>query len=353
MNKQKILALLAAAVLLMSCLGLSGCADSNRDKTVVVFTYGDYNDPGIFKDFEKATGYTCRVDTFRTPEDMYNKLTAGGGDYDVVCVSDYILERMIADNRMLKIDFDNVPEYKNIMTSCLEQSKSFDPTLEYTVPYFWGVIGILYNKTMVDESKMNSWEVLRDPEYKNEIIMFDSYRDLYSIPLMQLGYSLNTTDRAQLDKAQQWLKEQAPLVSAYMVDEARDEMVGNRAAMATIWSGEAQGCIDSNPNLAFTVPDKGANLWLDSWAIPDTAMNKKGAEAFINYMCGVEASEKNFDYIAYPTPNQVLYDSFDSEVKNNPNIFIPQETLEKCEVFKWLDAETLAYYESLFKKLKG
>ena len=185
----------------------------------------------------------------------------------------------------------------------MDLAKGFDPNNKYSVPYLWGTVGILYNKKMVDEP-IDSWGVLWDERYKDSILMQDSVRDAFGVALKYLGYSLNSTDLDELQAAKNLLIEQKPLVQAYVIDQVRDKMIGNEAALAVIYSGEAITCQLENPDLEYVIPKEGSNMWIDSWVIPKNAKNKENAEAFINFMCRPDIAKMNFDYITYSIPNE-------------------------------------------------
>ena len=207
---------------------------------------------------------------------MYPKIKAGAVAYDCVCPSDYMIKKMIDNDLLQKIDFDNVPNIKNIGEIYQETSRAFDPTNEYSIPYCWGTMGILYNKTMVDEP-VTSWKILWDSKYKDSILMQDSVRDAFCVALKYLGYSANTTNMQELQEAKNLLIAQKPLVQAYVIDQVRDKMIGNEAALGVIYYGEAIYTAKENPNLEYVVPDEGSNVWIDSWVIPKNAPHKENA----------------------------------------------------------------------------
>ena len=227
-----------------------------------------------------------------------------------------------------------------------------DPKNEYSVPYFWGTVGILYNKTMVDDP-VDSWGILWNEKYKDSILMQDSVRDAFGITLKYLGYSLNSTDLDELTEAKNKLIEQKPLVQAYVVDQARDKMIGNEAALAVIYSGEAITCQLENPDLEYVIPKEGSNMWIDSWVIPKNAKNKENAEAFINFMCRPDIAKMNFDYITYSIPNEEGRKLLDPEYRNNPIVFPDDKALENCETFKFLGDENDAIYNELWRQVKS
>ena len=324
---------------------------SSSDKQVIVYNWGDYIDPETLDMFEEETGIDVVYEEYETNEIMYPKIQSGAIAYDVVCPSDYMIQRMIANDLLAELNFDNIPNIKNIGSTYMEHSKEFDPENKYSVPHLWGTVGILYNKTMVDDP-VDSWGILWNEKYKDSILMQDSVRDAFGITLKYLGYSLNSTDLDELTEAKNKLIEQKPLVQAY-VDQARDKMIGNEAALAVIYSGEAITCQLENPDLEYVIPKEGSNMWIDSWVIPKNAKNKENAEAFINFMCRPDIAKMNFDYITYSIPNEEGRKLLDSEYRNNPIVFPDDKALENCETFKFLGDENDAIYNELWRQVKS
>lgn len=253
---------------------------------------------------------------------MYTKYKAGSIKYDLICTSDYMIQKLINEGEVLEMDYDNIPLYKNIDPTYVEFSKAFDPETKYTLPYFFGTLGILYNKTMVDEADMDSWNVLWNPKYKGQIIMENSVRDTFVPALRLLDYSINTTDEDELNEALSMLCDQKDLVYSYLVDSSADEMIAGNAAMALIYSGEAAYAQDYNDDLDYVVPKEGSNMWMDSWFIPKTCQHKDAAEQFLNYLCREDIGMENFDYVWYATPNTAVYDELDEEVQESTTIFL-------------------------------
>ena len=273
------------------------------EEQVIVYNWGEYIDPDVIPMFEEETGISVIYEEFETNEIMYPKIKSGAIAYDVVCPSDYMIERMVREDLLAEINWDNVPNIKNIDPTYMDQSKSFDPDNAYSVPYCFGTVGILYNKTMVDEP-IDSWDVLWDPKYTDNILMQDSVRDAFAVALKRKGYSLNSTDVNELEEATADLIKQKPLVQAYVIDQVRDKMIGNEAAIGVIYSGEAIYTQWENENLEYVIPKEGSNVWIDSWVIPKNAQNKENGEKFINFLCRPDIALMNFEYITYSTPNK-------------------------------------------------
>ena len=267
---------------------------------------------------------------------MYPKVQSGAIAYDVVCPSDYMLHLMIENDLLAELNFDNIPNIKNIGQEYFKQSRQFDSENKYSVPYCWGTVGILYNKTMVDEP-IDSWSVLWDEKYKDSILMQDSVRDAFAVALKYKGHSLNSTDLDELEEAKELLIKQKPLVQAYVIDQVRDKMIGNEAAIGVIYSGEAIYTQLENPNLEYVIPKEGSNVWIDSWVIPKNAKHKENAEDFINFLCRPDIAKMNFDYITYSTPNTAARELIEDPAIRNSKIAFPDASeLERCETFQFL-----------------
>lgn len=334
----------------------TGCGNGQEDKaddhTLVVFNYGDYIDTDTIRMFEKETGIQVKYEEYVTPEDMYTKYTSGAINYDLICTSDYMVEKMVNAGEALEIDTSNMEYYDNIGQEYLDFCKAFDPDNSYAIPYFWGTVGILYNEKMVEDD-ITSWSVLWDEKYKNEIVMENSMRDAFMVPLKWKGYSLNTKDKEKLQEAQKLLIRQKPLVEAYLVDESRDAMISGDAAMAVVYSGDATVAMESNENLNYVVPEEGSNIWFDCWMIPKSSRHKKEAEMFIDFMNREDVASMNFDYIYYGTPNTAVYDSLDEEIKEDESIFPVKGVMDKCEVYQYLGEKMEIYYNQMWKELKS
>ena len=324
-----------------------------NDDKLVVYNWGEYIDPEVLTIFEEETGINVVYEEFETNEILYPKVSSGAIAYDVVCPSDYMIQRMIENDLLTEINFDNIPNIKNIGKQYMEQSRQFDPENKYSVPYCWGTVGILYNKTMVDEP-VNSWSILWDPKYKDNILMQDSVRDAFGATLKYLGYSLNSTDLDELTEAKNLLIEQKPLVQAYVIDQVRDKMIGNEAALGVIYSGEAIYTQKENPNLEYVIPKEGSNIWIDSWVIPKNAEHKENAEKFINFLCRPDIALMNFEYITYSTPNEAARGLIEDESIRNSEIAFPDlSKYDNLETFQYLGTEADQVYGDLWNKVKS
>jgi len=341
---------LAVTMVLGMCI-LAGC--SNAGEKVYVYNWGEYIDPEVIDLFEEETGIKVVDDYFESNEEMYPKIKAGAVQYDVVCPSDYMIQKMIEEDLLTEINFENVPNIKNIDPSYLKSSEQFDPGNKYSVPYCWGTLGILYNKTMVEEP-IDSWSAIFDEKYSGDILMIDSVRDAFGIALAYQGYDINTTNETELDEAKTLLQEQYPLVQAYVVDQVRDKMIGGEAAIGVIYSGEAIYTKRENPDLEYVVPKEGSNVWIDSWVIPKNSRNKENAEAFINFICDGEIALKNFEFITYSTPNSIARNLIeDEDIKNSTVAFPDQTVLDRCTTFQYLGEEAESMYIDKWNEVKS
>lgn len=349
----KVVPAIMAVVVIAGGIFYSSKEDLSGTNQVIVYNWGEYLDPEVITLFEKETGINVVYEEFETNEIMYPKVQSGAIAYDVVCPSDYMIQRMIENDLLAELNFDNIPNVKNIGQEYFKQSRQFDSENKYSVPYCWGTVGILYNKTMVDEP-IDSWSVLWDEKYIDNILMQDSVRDAFAVALKYKGHSLNSTDLDELEEAKELLIEQKPLVQAYVIDQVRDKMIGNEAAIGVIYSGEAIYTQLENPNLEYVIPKEGSNVWIDSWVIPKNAKHKENAEAFINFLCRPDIAKMNFDYITYSTPNTAARELIEDPAIRNSKIAFPDASeLERCETFQFLGDKNDAIYNKLWREIKS
>ena len=336
-------------------------ADAQGDNVVMVYNAGEYIDPEVPKLFEEETGIKVIYDTFETNEEMYPVIQAGGVVYDAVCPSDYMIEKMMQNHLLQEVDFNNVPNIKEIGKDYMKMCEQFDPGNKYVVPYTTGTVGILYNKKMLDELGVpypTKWADLWNPKLKGEILMQDSVRDAFMVALKKEGHSMNTVSDAELDEALQDLIKQKPLVQAYVVDQVRDKMIGEEAAVGVIYSGETlyvQGALEgTDVEIDYAIPEEGTNVWFDGWVIPWNAKHKENAEKWMNFLCRPDIAAKNFEYITYPTPNVGALALLDKSYTENKAVFPDmKEVLKKGEVYTYLGEENEAKYNNRWKILKA
>ncbi len=368
------------AVVLLAAL-LSGCKSSpsaegtsaansnkssenseNSSNELYVYNWGEYIDEDVITQFEEETGIRVIYDPFETNEEMYPIIEAGAISYDVVCPSDYMIQKMVENDLLAEINFDNVPNISQIDPAYMEMSQAFDPENKFSVPYCWGTVGILYNTKRLKElgvAPPSKWADLWDEKLSGEILMQDSVRDAFMVALKKNGFSMNSENPDELEQAKQDLISQKPLVQAYVIDQVRDKMIGGEAAVGVIYSGEMLYIQEEVANLGldyqleYVLPQEGTNLWLDSWVIPKNAKNKENAEKWIDFLCRPEIAKANFEYITYPTPNKGAFDLLDADLQNNKSVFPDINSLNNCEVFRYLGEETDEIYNDLWKEVKS
>ena len=367
---KKVISIIMTLVMLLSITALSGCVNSSeklnvdalkgnydvpelKGTEINVYNWGEYISDGsegslnVIKEFEKLTGIKVNYAMFDSNEDLYSKLKSGGVSYDVLIPSDYMIARMISENMLQPINFENVPNASYISQSY--KNAYFDPDGQYMVAYTGGMVGLIYNTTMVDEVP-TSWSVMWDEKYAGQILTFNNSRDAFGIAQYLLGYSVNSTDKAQWDEAAKKLIEQKPLIQSYVMDEVFDKMEMGEAAIAPYYAGDYLTMADINPDLAFVYPDEGTNIFIDAMCIPSNAKNKAAAELFINYMCEPEVSLANANFLGYLCPNTAVLSDDRYEYKDSEVLYPKKEV--KCEYFHNLDQDMLDYLASLWEKVK-
>lgn len=341
------------SVLLLCLMSISfvftGCGKKENKNVVYVYNWGDYIDESIIDEFEKETGIKVVYETFATNEEMFKKIEKAGGSYDVIMPSDYMITKMRNLDMLEKLNFDNIPNYKYIDDKY--KNLAFDPNNEYSVPYMWGTVGIMYNKKVVKEN-VDSWDILWDPKYKKEILMIDSQRDAIAVALDKLDYSINSTDDKELEEAKQELIKQKELVLSYVGDEGKDMLIQEEGALSVVWSGDAVYMKKENPDLEYVIPKEGSNIWYDNMCIPKGSEHKENAEAFINFMNKPEIALKNVEYIGYSTPNKETFKILPEEIKNDKTAYPDAEAIKDSEVFVDL-GDFIKNYDKAWTEVKA
>ncbi|MBQ3108215.1 MAG: spermidine/putrescine ABC transporter substrate-binding protein [Clostridia bacterium] len=343
---KKVLCILLTVLMLLPML--TACGGSDKP-TLNILNWGDFIAPELLDQFTEETGIEVNYSTMTSNEEMLVKLSASDCIYDLCFPSEYIVEKLIAQDMLYEINKDNIPNLKNIDEKFLDMS--FDPGNTYSVPYMWCTVGILYNTKMVQEP-VTSWDILWDDTYAGKILMYDSVRDTIGITLRKLGHSLNTRDENAILEAQEELIAQKPIVRAYLTDDAKTEMINGNAAMTVIYSGDAMYCMMENPDLAFAVPEEGSNYSFDNAIIPKTSANKENAEKFIDFLCRADVAKVNTEYIGYSTPNKAALELMDAEWIEDETYNPPQEVLDRCEIFHDL-GDFIEVYNEAWLKIKG
>ncbi|MFL2128970.1 MAG: ABC transporter substrate-binding protein [Ruoffia tabacinasalis] len=329
---------------LESSLGLT---DGN---TIVFYNWGDYIDPELLTQFEEETGYSVIYETFDSNEAMMTKIEQGGTRYDVAVPSEYMIEQMIEADLLQEIDHSLLPNLENINPRFLDLE--FDPNNRFSIPYFWGTLGIIYNTNYVDESEVQQWNDLWNPKFRNNIMIYDGAREVLGVGLQSLGYSLNETDSTRLREATNKMKTLMPNILALVADEMKMHLGNEEAMIGVTFSGEASMAIWENPELAYVLPEEGSNLWFDNIVIPHNAQNVEGAHALIDFLLRPEVAAQNADYVGYSTPNEAATALMDPEVISDEAFYPSEDALDKLEVYRGLGQEKLIEYNDLFLEVK-
>ncbi|AYW45443.1 ABC transporter substrate-binding protein [Tetragenococcus koreensis] len=324
--------------------GMSGA------KVVNIYNWGDYIDPELIDRFEKESGYKVNYDTFDSNEAMFTKIQQGGTAYDIAIPSEYMIQKMIEQNLVLPLEKEKLKGLDNIDPQFLDLS--FDSQNRYSVPYFWGTLGIAYNDKMVDEGAITSWDDLWSPALKNNVMLIDGAREIIGLGLNSLGYSLNSKEQSQLQEATMKLRKLTPNVKAIVADEIKMYMENEESAVAVTFSGEAADMMAENEHIHYVIPEEGSNLWFDNLVIPKTAQNKEGAYAFINFMLEPENAAQNAEYIGYSTPNEKALALLPKEITEDEQFYPSDERLAHLEVYENLGSQYLGIYNDLFLELK-
>ena len=345
------LVLSLTAGLLTGCVysrdSLGGDTSSN---VVNVYNWGEYIDESVLKDFEAATGIKVNYQMYDSNETMYSKIAGGGANYDVVIPSDYMVARLIEEDLVAPLNFDNIPNFADIDPAL--KNPAYDPENLYSVPYMWGLMGVIYNTKAVDEEDLGSWDLLWNEKYAGDILMIDNSRDAIGIALKRLGYSYNTTDEAQVRQAVDLLVEQWPIVQAYVMDDIFQKLEGANAYVGTYYYGDYLTMYENNPDLGFYIPEEGTNIYVDAMCILKDAPNKENAEAFINYMCSTQAGLKNCEAIWYSSPLLSVREELDPEIADDPYAYPDADIMAKCESYAGLPQNILDLYDSEWIRLK-
>ena len=302
--------------------------------------------------FEEAyPNIDVNYSTYDSNEALYSKLAGGGLTVDVIIPSDYMIARLIQENMLLELDFDNIPNYANVQENF--KNTAYDPENRYSVPYTWGTVGIIYNTKYVDEADVTGWELLWNEKYQDKILMFDNSRDAFGVAQYKLGIDVNTTDKALLQQCADELAKQRPVVRQYVMDQIYAAMEGENAYVAAYYAGDCMMMMENNPNLQFYLPeDQGFNLFIDAMWVPTCAENKKEAELFIDFMCRPEISGANMDYICYGSPIEGARDHMDEALANNPVVYPSDEVLANGTSYAFLPEEITRYVENLFMQVR-
>ncbi|GKT03690.1 ABC transporter substrate-binding protein [Furfurilactobacillus sp. WILCCON 0119] len=345
-----VLAISAGLAVMSQHLQRSQGITGTGDNVLNLYNWGDYIDPALIKKFEHETGIHVSYQTFDSNESMFTKIKQGGTSYDLTVPSEYMVQRMKADHLLKKLDqrqltgMNNVsPQFKNL---------AFDPHNEYSVPYFWGTLGIVYNDKFVKPGTITGWNDLWSPQFKDNIMLVDSSRDILGMALMAQGHSVNTTSTTQLNAAERKLTTLTPNVKAVLDDEIMMYMEQNEAAVAVTYSGNAAEMISNNDHLHYVIPKEGTNLWVDSFVIPKTAKHVKAAYAFINFMNRPENAKQNAAYVGYSTPNSAAEKLLPAAVRNDKEFYPSASVVKNTQIYQDLGVKDTGLYNDLFLQFK-
>jgi spermidine/putrescine transport system substrate-binding protein len=341
---------LVSAILLLTISKMNAAQGLTSGNTLTIFNWGDYMDATLVKQFEDETGIKVIYETFDSNEAMMTKIEQGGTTYDIAVPSEYMIDKMRQENLLIPLDHSKLPNLKNIDERFMDLP--FDPDNKFSVPYFWGTVGIVYNSTMLDGLEIDSWNDLWDPKLKNEIFLIDGAREVIGMGLNSLGYSLNDINKDHLREAKEKLDSLTPNVKAIVGDEARTLLQNKEASIGLVWSGVASEIMYENEELEYVVPKEGSNLWFDNMVIPKTAKNVEAAHQFINFILDAKIAAQNTEYVSYSTPNKEALKHMPEEMVNDQRFYPPAELTEKLEVYENLGKKNLAYYNELFLEFK-
>ena len=341
--------------------GSTGSDSGNSgDREVNVCSWGEYIDESLIDEFEAATGITVNYVTAESNEALYSQLSQGGVNYDVIVPSDYMISQLIEEDRLAELDYSLIPNFEKI--DARFKNLSYDPENLYTVPYTWGTLGIIYNSAMVD-GEITSWDAMFDPQYAGNVLMIRNSRDALGIALMDLGYSVNTTDEAEIQEAYQLLADANAngVYQAFVMDEVFQLMEGGNAAITAYYAGDYLSMLENNPDLKYVIPEEGSNWFVDAMCVLKDAENYEEAHEWINFIASTDANLRNMDYIWYASPNTEaleMYPEWYEEQYGEPLdaelyeiMAAPQEVLDNCEAYLVLPGDTRTVYNDYWTQL--
>ena len=339
-----------ALALLIGFTTFAGIKSNGRN--LRIFISGEYLDPEIVEDFEKKYDCDIILETFDSNESMYTKLMSGS-EYDILVTSDYMIERLIKEKELQPLNWDNIPNKDSLDPA--NMGYPFDPDNTYSVPYFVGTVGILYDTNVVDEADLEEgWELLRNPKYAGDIYMYDSERDSFMIALKSLGYSMNTTDKEEIKEAYDWLIDQRETMDVvYVGDDVMDNMISGNKSIAVVYSGDGAYIMAENEDLDYFDPEEGTNEWCDAMVMTKDCLDTELAEEFMNYMLEYDVVYQNSIFVGYTTPVAEVRDDFKVEEYDGIESYTPVFGAPNNEIFRYQDEELRAYYSDLWTKVKA
>lgn len=345
---KKLLSLLLIIVISVSVL--SGCGTSKP--TLKIYNAGEYIDKSLLSDFEKE--FNCKVvyETFDSNESMYTKILSGEV-YDIIIPSDYMIERLIKEDYLAPLDWSKIPNEANLLDEVTD--KEYDPGNTYSAPYFWGTVGILYNKNNIDKADLEQgWDILKNPKYKDDIYMYDSERDSFMVALKALGYSMNTANRDEFQDAYDWLIEQNNTMNPiYIGDEVIDSMISGNKSLAVVYSGDASYIMTQNPDLEYLTPNQGTNIWYDGMVMMKQCENTDLAYSFINFMLDKENALANTEEVGYASAVKSAFNEMQNTAYNGISAYVPRTDYDKDEIFKYQSSDLKKFCAELWIKVKS
>ncbi|MGG0718281.1 ABC transporter substrate-binding protein [Robertmurraya massiliosenegalensis] len=341
---------IASLLLLFAINRLNSAEGFSSGNTLTVYNWGDYIDDELIDRFEEETGIKIIYETFDSNEAMLTKIQQGGTTYDIAVPSEYMIAKMQEEDLLIPLDHSKLPNLKNIDERFMDLP--FDPDNKYSIPYFWGTVGIVYNREMLGDMEITSWNDLWNPAFENDILLIDGAREIIGMGLNSLGYSLNDTNVKHLEKAKAKLDTLTPNIKAIVGDEIKMLIASEEASIGLVWSGDAADMMWENENLDYVVPSEGSNLWFDNMVIPKTAKNIEGAHEFINFMLDAEVAAQNTEWVSYSTPNKEALQYMPEEMVEDERFYPSPELTEKLEVYENLGKKNLALYNDLFLQFK-
>ncbi|HCM88554.1 MULTISPECIES: ABC transporter substrate-binding protein [Vagococcus] len=352
---KKLNSLVIGIILIIACLALTAFnlekkSGNSGAKVLTIYNWGDYIDPTLLKKFEKEYGYKVIYETFDSNEAMLTKVEQGGTAYDIAIPSEYMIQKMMKQNLLLKLDHSKIKGLETIDSTFLDLP--FDKKNQYSIPYFWGTLGIIYNDKFIKEEEMQHWDDLWKPELKNNVMLIDGAREVIGLALNSNGHSLNSKTDNELDQASEKLTGMTDNVKAIVADEIKMYMINEESATAVTFSGEAREMLDNNEHLHYVIPEEGSNLWFDNIVIPKTAKNIDGAYDFINFMLEPENAATNSEYIGYSTPNKEAKKLLPKEITEDEQFYPDQDTMKNLEVYQDLGPKYLEIYNDRFLEFK-
>ncbi len=352
---KRILSAIIIVVLTLCCiLSLGGC--KQYDSEINVYNWGENISEGegdamdVIAEFEAKYNIKVNYTTYETNEELYSILSSSNSSYDVIIPSDYMIEKLISENLLRPINFDNIPNYSNIDEAY--KNLSFDPENKYSVPYTWGVVALCYNKTMVNGEVKGFADLWRD-DLKGNVLMFGNSRDAMAIAMQLCNINPSAPTKADIDKAYEKLMEQKPVLKRYVMDQIFSEMEGSQAAIAPYYAGDIYSMMSNNEDLTYCLPEEGTNFFVDSMCIPACSQNPEGAEKFINFMLEAEVGAANNTYIGYASPNNAAKALMDKEVTENELIYPPKEYLDKCYTYSNIPDDVYTYMQEKFIEVQA